>query len=1814
MIGFQTAAQLLVKVGADVKNAQKGLKDVDNQVSTFHKGAKLAAVGIGAAFVAIGAAAAMGAKVAIDAGSNLEESINKTKVVFEDTSTQILEWSKTADSALAMTQQQALESASTFGNLFDSMGLTESASASMSTALVQLAADLASFNNIGTEDALMKIKSGIVGEVEPLRALGVNLSAAAVEARALEMGLAASAAELDNNDKVMARYALILEQTKNAQGDLARTSTGWANQTRILGAAVGDLAANVGTKLLPQLLPLLNNLTLFVQESGPAFVQAIADMVQWLITLGDKFTEIGQRADDAGKRIHDRAMEINGSLEGVGVASVSFWEAVGATIDQWIDNMIARFGHMVESLGRGFAVLGESVRLVTEGDFAGALELIKFSFEEDAVAIAKTNEEIISWNDIIAYAIENGLSYGEALVALRDEAEQVANSLVDISDQARGNAEALGQANAAVAETTDALGTLNEEVQFLAEGWSDAWKAITSASQEYGNENQRLIMETFSSTAQEYAQHAVAIVTLTAQKNQALASLDAEYQKVAASIAKSGNEGQLAQLNAANQAKANGIIAYYNGRIQVEQSAQSLLYENAKRALLLTRSMLMNQLRAQLQIVIAQAKALGTGIASGWLNAAAAAKAYFDIIKTRGDVNAIMAAMNDVQAAFDNIEAQAQASAAAALGEFDAWQASAADLADAIDDVGTSLGNIGSGSSGGGAAAAVQTQVIDPLEEAARLIQRIGAMVTSAIEAFDLLTEWGSPDASWVDAFTAFTDAVIVMVEHWAEAAAAITDMGLYEGDTAKNIETFSTVISQVSSAIRSAVQAIDIINGYEETFQEAPGSLRAIAEAANRMVTEFSAIAEDFEQEGLDATIRFSSAAIAVMKVLEAAISAFSDLQRFDSDFNYHAAGLNRLKRSIANVTEWLIQISKDIDEDGVIAAEMFAASAGAVMSIIRDTVKAFSELQEFNFDFSYHLAGLANLKTQIVNMVSWLRRIAEDLDGDATAAALMFADAASGVMAILKDTVDTFTALQSFNFDFNYNEAGLGRLKAQIVNIVDWLVRVAADFNSAGLSAANEFADAALSVIKVISETLKAFEELRKYEQIPEEVMGRFLNDLEYLLNSFLNWLTLVFAPIADSISREMMDTLQGMMRGLREATQTLTALIDYTSPAQTAVDAFISDMAYLFTGFYAWAMGSDGSEGSPAMLLAIPAELISIFNNVMGALGTAVDVLASLVEYVSPTQDAIGAFISDMGRLFTAFYNWAMGDGGSEGSPAMLLEIPPELLATFSSVMRGIGVAVDTLTALVGYQAVGQTAITTFTTDYGLLFTAFHEWATTTFADVSLDTTAAVAAVFGDVMSGLGAAIETLTGIVDYTTPGTVAIEAFETDYQLLMANFATWAETTFTDESATLVGAVGAAASDVFAGLGAAVQTLIGIIGYVGPSDAAISSFEADYQLLMSNFATWAETNFTEESADIVLAVGNAAEALFSGLGLAVTTLQGISTYASPTTTAMDAFIADVTAVIMRFSTFAQTTFTTESLDFLEDFGATTSTLFSGIGTALSTLAAIAGYTVADSDFMMALQRFNQNLLTAITSWALWIVTIMEPSTASLVSEFARILGDITAGFRGALELLMDIDQANLPTTVELAAFIASLEQLFTAVITTFGSVPTSLDNAAMLIMQSLHNIFTNMNPDLWAAGLQTGAHFLGGLRQAFTDIGIITPVLTAMIDLANQLEQVLRDAWGIESPSKVAKGIGKFFVGGLRIGLRDLQSVSDDMRKAMMIDQTSMQISYEPAASRSIVTVSFEGSYQAGMSQSDEARIATAFVNSLRRQGVAIQTR
>ena len=191
--------------------------------------------------------------MAIQTASDLNETMSKSKVVFGDAADGIRAWGETAADAFGLSKQKAIEAAASLGNVFVGLDLGQNKAAEMSKRLVLLAADLASFNNLsgGTGEALEKLQSGLAGESEPMRSLGIFLSEAKVKAKAMQMGLGGAHDELTEGQKILARYQVILDSTATAQGDFARTSDDLANSQRRADAALENRHAELGQRFLP---------------------------------------------------------------------------------------------------------------------------------------------------------------------------------------------------------------------------------------------------------------------------------------------------------------------------------------------------------------------------------------------------------------------------------------------------------------------------------------------------------------------------------------------------------------------------------------------------------------------------------------------------------------------------------------------------------------------------------------------------------------------------------------------------------------------------------------------------------------------------------------------------------------------------------------------------------------------------------------------------------------------------------------------------------------------------------------------------------------------------------------------------------------------------------------------------------------------------------------------------------------------------------------------------------------------------------------------------------------------------------------------------------------------------------------------------------------------------------------------------------------------------------------------------------------------------------------------------------------------------
>ncbi len=201
-----------------------------------------------------------------------------------------------------------------FQTLITGMGDTADRAAVMSQQLTQLGYDIASFYNISVDDAMLKLQSGMAGELEPLRRLGWDLSNARMQLEATKLGIEGNVQEMTQAEKVALRYHLIMTQVTQTHGDMARTIASPANQLRVLQAqlslaarAIGNLFIPALNMILPVVIAVVKAIRLLAQTIANFFgIDANFEVdystldTSGIATGGDAVDDLTDSLDDSG--------------------------------------------------------------------------------------------------------------------------------------------------------------------------------------------------------------------------------------------------------------------------------------------------------------------------------------------------------------------------------------------------------------------------------------------------------------------------------------------------------------------------------------------------------------------------------------------------------------------------------------------------------------------------------------------------------------------------------------------------------------------------------------------------------------------------------------------------------------------------------------------------------------------------------------------------------------------------------------------------------------------------------------------------------------------------------------------------------------------------------------------------------------------------------------------------------------------------------------------------------------------------------------------------------------------------------------------------------------------------------------------------------------------------------------------------------------------------------------------------------------------------------------------------------------------------
>jgi len=208
---------------------------------------------------------------ALETATAIEETANKFTTVFGPATQEVNGFIAENARLMGLTNQEAQDLIARTGQIVQGLGFSAEASADFSTEISKVAGDLASFNNMPTKEVLDAINSGLTGEREQLKQLGIVIQETDVQQKALNQTGKQSADALTDQEEATATLELITEKAGVAIGDLARTEDSAANKKRRLEAETRQLYNTLTSQLLPAF-------TSGIETAG-GFVETLNDWV-----------------------------------------------------------------------------------------------------------------------------------------------------------------------------------------------------------------------------------------------------------------------------------------------------------------------------------------------------------------------------------------------------------------------------------------------------------------------------------------------------------------------------------------------------------------------------------------------------------------------------------------------------------------------------------------------------------------------------------------------------------------------------------------------------------------------------------------------------------------------------------------------------------------------------------------------------------------------------------------------------------------------------------------------------------------------------------------------------------------------------------------------------------------------------------------------------------------------------------------------------------------------------------------------------------------------------------------------------------------------------------------------------------------------------------------------------------------------------------------------------------------------------------------------------------------------------------------------
>lgn len=1495
-------------------------------------------------------------------------------------------------------------------------------------------------------------------------------------------------------------------------GPLAKASLDWQK--------IGQIAL--------QALGVIGNLLVNVVGAAINFaINAFGGLIQ---VIGN-FLGLLNLIVQAGKALGDTLLAVfTGDFAKIEQIWTGLWEGMKNRlfgIAQGIIQIVLSFVGSLWDIIANFSnrILGTAIKPWEEIS-AGVREKLK---ELNLYTETTTDDIAKSWGEA---GEKVGITWGESISDLIDRAKAMGASVSDWSQLAT---DALGRFGDAAGELGAKFGDLADQVQdsgsFMADTWQLVLGAMEQATSQYTSEEEGKVFDHFNGLLDKLRSSGEKMGKLIFERNKRLAKLDEEYQKLSSQLLQRGEKDRLAVLATAYQTKRAATLAYYNGRIKKEKTAQDTLLKVAAAYHKAAINILTISLQAKVKSLQAHMKAMREITISSYASMAEAAAVFAQIQQDVTDIQAIEAAINELRGLYGQIQSAADQAAQEAIEDLSNWEEATGSLNEAI-------GGLGGGARG------MRERVVDPIKEAAEQASRMRNLVENALEVFNLLAGWEGPPAGWGEKFQELADTMADMIERWAAVVERIRQEGLLEKEQREGITAFADMVSSVAKAVSAAADlaskladqaATTIGPAAERLLQQMAGLTRKVARIADELGPELIGKATSVA-DGLSQALKPWKPAVAAveaiashtgrvigptadglaeqMKGLTLRMATISD-QLGPDLLKAAAQGAQQLSealkpwkpaveavqaiaghvgRNIAPTAAGLVEQIKGLairmatinDQLGPDLIELAAAGADQIVAALKPWKPAVEAVQAIAGHAAVRIGPTAELLVQqMAGLTRKMARIAGELGPQILEDA---ARAGQQLTQALRPWQEGVRAMQALA---DYSAVAIGAtanlLLAQMVGLTRKLANARGQLDQAQTTQAAEMAELMRAIGQAIKTAVEGLEALASYSgQVIGQTASQLVADFSLLVEQ-LDQAASDLGRDALNRAQEMAEAMGAIGGGIKRAVEGLNALLGYEGGllAETVV-TFVADAEQVVRAFGETRFDQD--------LLKRAEEFAKAVSAVGGSLGRAVEGLQTLLGYEGGLfSDSLTAFMDDLNAVVEAF--------GQAEFDSDLLKRAQDFAQTVGKVGQAIRPAVEGLGDLLDYSGgLLEDTVKQFLDDLSLVV---RDFAQSGFSAEMLAQARNFAQTVGAVGQAIQPAIEGLSGLLTYSGGLLVStVKQFLADLILVVRDFA---QSGFSAEMLAQARDFAQTVGQIGQVIEPAVRALGALLAYQGGLTLGIvQDFVNDISLVIDRFHMAAyffgSTALKEAQnfAAAVRAVGEAIGPAVQGLGQLLAYQGGL------TLGIVQGFVNDISLVIDRFR-MAANLFGEDALRAAQDFAAAVRAVGESLGSAIQGLSNLLSYTGGVS--MASFDTFMADLRELVRRFA-EAAGAIGSDLLKQAQAFAQAAGQVGQAVSGAvrgLEAVLAYEGGLSADTLD--TFMADLM----AVVDAFGEATRLLGEDALAEAQAFAAAAQAVGSALQSAvsGLEALLAYVGGLSQqamrAFKDD--LTWVVQTFADLA-----------------------------------------------------------------------------------------------------------